>query len=49
MSAVVPALRELERMGREGEISGAERHYTIVTNEFARVRDFLNTELKLGS
>ena len=49
MSAVVPALRELERMGREGELVNAESHYEEVTIEFERMKGFLNTELNLKS
>ena len=49
MSAVVPSLRELEKMGREGSVDSAPAQYEIVTNEFARVRGFLNTEFKLDA
>jgi CheY-like chemotaxis protein/HPt (histidine-containing phosphotransfer) domain-containing protein len=41
MSAVVGPLRELERMGREARMSGAEDLGTQVSREYERVRLFL--------
>ncbi|HEX8559862.1 MAG TPA: response regulator [Pyrinomonadaceae bacterium] len=41
MSAVVAPLRELERMGRENQLAGAERFGAQVGREYERVRLFL--------
>ncbi len=41
MVAVVGPLRELERMGREGSLNGAEALGRQVVSEFQRVKLFL--------
>jgi HPt (histidine-containing phosphotransfer) domain-containing protein len=41
MVAVVQPLRELERMGREGSLAGAEALRQQVVSEFQRVKLFL--------
>jgi hypothetical protein len=46
MLAVVAPLRELERMGREGNLDGAERIADKVNFDFARIQLFLATMLE---
>jgi hypothetical protein len=46
MLAVVAPLRELERMGREGNLDGAERIADKVSFDFARIQLFLATMLE---
>jgi CheY-like chemotaxis protein len=46
MLAVVAPLRELERMGREGNLEGAERIADEVNFDFARIHQFLTTMLE---
>jgi PAS domain S-box-containing protein len=41
MSAVVPVLRELERMGRDNQLLGAETLAANARTEFERIDDFL--------
>jgi CheY-like chemotaxis protein len=48
MLAVVAPLRELERMGREGNLAGAERIAEKVNFDFARISLFLTTMLETG-
>jgi two-component system, sensor histidine kinase and response regulator len=43
MSAVVPALRDLERMGRSGHLQGAGKAYAEVRSGLDRIREFLTT------
>ena len=45
MVAVVQPLRELERMGREGSLAGAEALGRQVVSEFQRVKVFLQDNL----
>ena len=45
MVAVVQPLRELERMGREGSLAGAEALVRQVVSEFHRVKVFLRNNL----
>jgi HPt (histidine-containing phosphotransfer) domain-containing protein len=45
MVAVVEPLRELERMGREGSLAGAEALGRQVVSEFQRVKVFLRDNL----
>jgi PAS domain S-box-containing protein len=45
MVAVVAPLRELERMGREGQLSGAAQRRAEVEKEFGRVKIFLQEQL----
>jgi HPt (histidine-containing phosphotransfer) domain-containing protein len=42
MNAIVPALRELERQGREGKLSGATALAEQATKELERIRAFLD-------
>jgi len=46
MLAIVAPLRELERMGREGNLAGAERIAEKVNFDFARISLFLTTMLE---
>jgi hypothetical protein len=46
MLAVVAPLRELERMGRAGNLDGAERIADKVNFDFARIHLFLATMLE---
>ncbi|MBV8901633.1 MAG: response regulator [Verrucomicrobia bacterium] len=41
MVAVVPALRDLERMGRSGQLQRADHAYAEVRRELNRIREFL--------
>jgi CheY-like chemotaxis protein/HPt (histidine-containing phosphotransfer) domain-containing protein len=41
MNAIVPILRELERQGREGQLSNAEELVVQASKELDRIRDFL--------
>jgi CheY-like chemotaxis protein/HPt (histidine-containing phosphotransfer) domain-containing protein len=43
MVAVVPALRDLERMGRSGQLQGAGHAYAEVRSELDRIQGFLTT------
>ena len=49
MVAMVQPLRELERMGREGSLAGAEDVSRQVASEFRRVKAFLEENLTLLS
>ena len=46
MEGVVPALRALERMGEAGQLDGAAAELDIVSREFARIKTFLEKQLK---
>jgi len=46
MTAVVDALRELERAGREGKLDQAPRALVEAKHEFARVQTFLTAHVK---
>ncbi len=41
MARLVPLLRELERQGKAGQLSGAETLYADLAREFKRAQDFL--------
>jgi signal transduction histidine kinase/two-component SAPR family response regulator/HPt (histidine-containing phosphotransfer) domain-containing protein len=41
MTRLVPLLRELERQGKAGQLSGAEKLYADLAREFKRAQDFL--------
>jgi HPt (histidine-containing phosphotransfer) domain-containing protein len=41
MNAIVPVLRELERQGREGVLSGADLLCAQAAKELERIRTFL--------
>lgn len=41
MNAIVPALRELEVLGRAGEIQGLGEHLETAKSEFANIRNYL--------
>ena len=42
MRYIVPALRELERLGMEGQLAGAADLCDTANREFIRIREFLN-------
>lgn len=46
MTAVVPALSQLEQMGDAGQLEGANEAYQEFTSELERVRQFVNEYLK---
>ena len=46
MTAVVPALSELEQMGDAGQLDGANEAYQEFTNQLERVRQFVDEYLK---
>ena len=41
MNAIVPVLRELERQGREGVLTGADLLFAQAAKELERIRAFL--------
>jgi CheY-like chemotaxis protein len=46
MTVIVPLLRELERMGNDNNLNGASDLALKVSNEFKRIRHFLETYLQ---
>jgi hypothetical protein len=46
MTAVVAPLRELERQGREGDLTGSPPALAIVQTQYARVHRFLSEYLE---
>jgi HPt (histidine-containing phosphotransfer) domain-containing protein len=42
MTRLVPPLRELERQGKAGQLSGAEKLHADLAREFKRAQDFLS-------
>jgi HPt (histidine-containing phosphotransfer) domain-containing protein len=46
MTAVVAPLRELERQGREGDLTGSPPALSIVQTQYARVHRFLSEYLE---
>jgi signal transduction histidine kinase/HPt (histidine-containing phosphotransfer) domain-containing protein len=42
MTRLVPLLRELERQGKAGQLSGAEKLHADLAHEFKRAQDFLS-------
>ena len=49
MRAIVPSLRELERIGRGGELEGADDQLEIAQTEFERIKVFLETYIMQSS
>ena len=41
MTAILPALRELESMGRSGQLTGAEQSHADASRQLNRIKDFL--------
>ncbi len=48
MTHLVPKLRELEKLGASGSLTGAGGICENVVNEFERIRDFLKTQPELA-
>ncbi|HSH95973.1 MAG TPA: Hpt domain-containing protein, partial [Roseimicrobium sp.] len=48
MNSIVAPLRELERMGKAGELPANDRLITEVTVQLERIRIFLNTQVPPG-
>ena len=46
MTAMVPSLRDLERMGRTRNLSGAENLCTVVSNQLNQIKQFLTGYLE---
>ncbi|MEO6034060.1 MAG: response regulator, partial [Verrucomicrobiota bacterium] len=46
MMAIVPSLRELERLSREGKVAGSEKLYAEASRELDRIKKFLSDYLK---
>jgi two-component system sensor histidine kinase/response regulator len=42
MTAILPSLRELERMGRSGRLTGAEQMYADAIRQLNRIQEFLS-------
>ncbi len=49
MRNLVPVLRELEHLGRQGELAGADELFAQATREFARIKIFLAPRLAVGN
>lgn len=47
MTQIVPLLRDLERMGKEKNLTGAEPVYGAVLKEFSSIENFLKKHLGL--
>jgi HPt (histidine-containing phosphotransfer) domain-containing protein len=45
MTAIVPALQELERLGRSGFLSGAEQSLAAASGQVSRIKYFLTNYL----
>jgi len=48
MARLVPLLRELERQGKAGQLSGAEKLHADLAREFKRAQDFLSQQPALA-
>jgi len=46
MTAIVPPLQELERMGQSGLLSGAEQSFADARNQLSRIQQFLTRYLQ---
>ncbi|MDQ1636802.1 MAG: two-component system, sensor histidine kinase and response regulator [Pyrinomonadaceae bacterium] len=46
MNAIVPALTELQRMGKAGELNGAADQFNVAQQAFKKLQTFLETYLK---
>jgi hypothetical protein len=48
MTHLVPHLRELEKLGASGTLTGAEQICETCVGEFARIREFLKAQPELA-
>jgi hypothetical protein len=46
MTAIVPALTELQRMGKADELNGAADQFNVAQQAFKKLQTFLETYLK---
>jgi HPt (histidine-containing phosphotransfer) domain-containing protein len=48
MTHLVPKLRELEKLGGTGSVTGADKIYEAAVGEYGRVQEFLKTQPDLA-